>query len=669
MAKSDKLLAEAQRHFTAERFEEAADICRRLLRNRPRQVDALRLLAQSQCRLNDFAATIETIEKATLVLSLDTALLRILGFAYVNTGRTDDAVDAYRRALELSPEDATIANDYGAALRQQGNLDEALRVLTFAVERMPQLAFAHWNLGEIYSYRSDWQRAAGHFAAAIRIVPDNADMHNTMAVVLTNMGHTDAAITGYQRALELRPDFVQAERNLATLYRRIGKLDEAEQHVRNILQQQADGADAANTHVDLGLILRAQGLTDAAIAENEKALSLDAHCIEAHTSLGSFLADLGRFDESAKHLEAALEVDANFPPAYQHLADLARQDEYTFSDERIAHLESLLADDDLPLVDAQTLGFALGGVFDHQGETDRAFPCYQRANDAQQMILTAAGAAFNAEAHAEKIGETIRQCDERYFASIREGANAEEGRAASDSELPIFVVGMPRSGTTLVEQIIASHPAAAAAGELYDITRLAQEMRGRIEAAQAAPLDRGQLMGELAERYLETLRDHGPEAERVVDKMWGNFVYLGLIAEMFPKARVVHCRREPVDVCFSCYLCNFESNQWAWRLEDIAAYHRQYERLMDHWRDVLPLPMHEVVYAEMVGDQEKISRRLIEFCGLEWNDACLEFYNTERSVRTASRVQVRQPIYKTAVGRAERYESHLEMLRARLKES
>ena len=224
-----------------------------------------------------------------------------------------------------------------------------------------------------------------------------------------------------------------------------------------------------------------------------------------------------------------------------------------------------------------------------------------------------------------------------------------------DSETPIFVVGLVRSGTTLVEQILASHPEVHGAGERKEIDQLAVTMHTQIQGAEPYPLCLDRLnpgmARSLAYGYLQRLAVEAGTASRIVDKMPHNYLHLGLIAMLFPRGRIVHCRRDPMDVCASAYFQNFKWMTHAASIDDIAFYYREYTRLMEHWRRVLPMPIHEVVYEEMVADTEAMSRKLVSACGLEWDERCLAFYRTKRTVQTASKLQVRQPIFNRSVGR------------------
>jgi hypothetical protein len=331
---------------------------------------------------------------------------------------------------------------------------------------------------------------------------------------------------------------------------------------------------------------------------------------------------------------------------------------YPLGDSEVHRIRTLLARPGLPPTDAPRLHFGLGVRADRTGAHDEAFDHFNRANALRRRLLQVAGTAHDAEEHHAWIEQIITTCDAAYFRHV-----AGLGRR---TERPVFIVGMPRSGTSLVEQILASHPDVFGAGELRDIDLLAKKLPARWGGREAYPVCLRNLDAAttsfLADKYLERLaRLNGP-AIRVTDKMPMNFLNLGLIAALFPRARVIHCVRDPLDVCLSCYFQDFVGVNFSCDLGDLASYYRDYERLMAHWRSVLPLPLLEVVYEELVEDQEAVSRRLVSFCGLNWDDRCLAFHQNRRLVHTASLVQVRQPIYKGSVGRWRHYAAHLRPL-------
>jgi tetratricopeptide (TPR) repeat protein len=327
-------------------------------------------------------------------------------------------------------------------------------------------------------------------------------------------------------------------------------------------------------------------------------------------------------------------------------------------DGAIARLESLLVKDGLPEKHRTQIHFNLGRLYDKHGKYAQAFAHYRAGN--QLMPAT-----FDARAWQERITNLID--------IFSHDALVRAPRADNRSERPIFIVGMPRSGTTLVEQILSMYPEVAAAGELADISLLADQLQELLEHTSSANdltrLSRGQY-DSLAQRYLDLLGGRFPNALRVTDKMPQNFLHLGWIALLFPGARVIHCVRDPLDACLSCYFQMFTGDHpYAYDLANLGAYYRQYQRLMDHWRAILDIPIFELRYEDLVREPEKLGRAMVEFCGFKWDPRCLEFYKSERSVATASFQQVRQPIYSSSLGRWQHYADHLEPLKKALADS
>ncbi len=410
----------------------------------------------------------------------------------------------------------------------------------------------------------------------------------------------------------------------------------------------------------MGNALKDQGRLDEARAAYHKALELKPDYIKACLNLGVALLVQGRLDEAVASLRQAKAIDPDYVEAYYNLA-LSQRGEIDNGSMR--HLEAILARNRLSADEKLKLHFTLAKAFEEKGDADAAFAHYRRGNEVRRVAFAGDGVRFDAEAQDRLVACTGAVFTDQFFASHQSFGIA--------SEAPVFVVGMPRSGTTLVEQIAASHPRVHGAGERWEMMVASHNLADALGTQapypeSAAELDSG-TAARLGEAYLGRLREVAGDAERVIDKLPFNYLLLGLIAVLLPRARVIHCRREARDLCLSCYFENFANPfPWPTDLYDIGRYHRAYERMMAHWRSVLPRAMLEVDYEDLVADQEGQSRRIIDFLGLRWDPRCLDFHRTQRQVNTASSWQVRRPIYATSVGRWRAYERMLEPLEAGL---
>jgi tetratricopeptide (TPR) repeat protein len=416
---------------------------------------------------------------------------------------------------------------------------------------------------------------------------------------------------------------------------------------------------AAVLHWKLGQELVDLGQVEEAAACYREALRLQPDLAEAHANLAELLLEEGRREEATSCYHQALRLD---PGCVSALSQAAIYNVFPLTSLELARMGALASDARLSRTDAARLHFGLGNVHDRAGAYEEAFRHFQQANALRQAACRDENQGYDAAAHNAWTSEMIASCNARYFQRIR--------GFGRDSQRPVFIVGMLRSGTSLVEQILASHPQIHGAGELFDITALAiglpcrlgvaarSDLPGEAYPACLATLDAATATA-LADEYLSHLERLDSSAPRVTDKMPTNFEHLGLIAALSPRARVIHCSRDPLDVCLSCYFQHFTSMNFTYALEDLAAFYQDYERLMRHWQALLPLAFLEVAYEDLVSAPERVSRELVAFCDLEWDDRCLAYHQTQRRVRTASMAQVRQPIYTRSVGRWRHYAAHL----------
>ena len=518
----------------------------------------------------------------------------------------------------------------GTAQGSQADLRHRLQALFLAGKQ-------HFDAGR-------WAEAIPPFHEIVQIDPNNPQAHHDLGMTWLFCGRPAEAAASLERAVELKPGFDSALGHLATALLQVGREREALLVYRR-LSGSAEHPVARRFY--LAQALQMEGRLEEAEQELHCLLAEAPQMARARALLGELLSNRGMFEEAARHLAQAVEV---FPPAFLQLTVVKRMTE---TDRPLVDRMRILADgpglDVLPRTYVQ---FGLGKAYDDLGDYAEAMRHYEAANTLRAMTVRLDRAALAAQ---------YDSLIENFTADALERARQSLARpACPGDDLPLFIVGMPRSGTTLAEQILSSHPAVSAGGELnFWGDRLRGWVAPRIGAVEAGALAKA------AEDYCAELRRIGPEALLVTDKTPRNFELLWLLRLAFPDACVIHCRRRPVDTCLSIFFKNFSARQgYACDRGDLVFFYRQYERLMDHWRRALPADRFtEVEYETLVADREAETRRLIAFCGLNWDDACLAPERNSRVVKTPSLWQVRQPVYNTSVERWRRYEPWLGELR------
>jgi len=557
--------------------------------------------------------------------------------------------------LETQPNHGEALHWLGVIAHQKGNQILAIDYLSRAVACEGAWAASWNNLGVFQTLTGSFAEAVSAFEQALRLRPDYAEAYNNLGVALRQRGELERAVACHRQAIRYRPAYAEAYDNLGSALKAQGQWEEAVAAYQQALALQPDFAAAFN---NLGIALHEQGEMAQALSCYRQALRLEPGHVDASNNLATLLKEQGLLAEAVAQYRETLRLQPDHALACYNLSQLAVEGWYRFGPDQLNRLKTRLAGGNGSALERSLFCFTLAGVLDQQGATDEAFEYYRQANDLVRQTFQERRQAFDAQGHRALVDQMMAAFDQDYFRRVQGWG--------LDTELPVFVVGMPRSGSTLVEQILSSHPQVYGAEELGEISRLMA--RGAKEAGSSdaspqpqLPADRAEAQ-DLAAGYLRQLARLGGEATRVIDKTLGNYLHLGLIATMFPRARIIHCRRDPRDLGLSCYFQNFQSLNFACSLEDIGAYYREYDRLMAHWSRVLPLPMHEVRYEELVTHPEAVTRSLLAFCGLDWDERCLAFHHNPRAVRTASTLQVRKPLSARAVGRWQRYRSHLEPL-------
>jgi tetratricopeptide (TPR) repeat protein len=719
MPSQDELLELGMSQHRAGRLEQAEQAYALLRRENPDHPDALHLLGVIAHQRGDAKRAITLIGQAIVVkpgiaamhanlaeayraagdaanavkhcqraLEIQPGFLQAqsnLGLALMAAGRLEEAVGAFSKALELNARDALAHNNLANALRVLNRDEQALAEFRKAVECEPASAEFQSNLGQFLLELGKIDEAEQHCKNAVRLAPTLASAHSNLGNVLREQRRLDEAIASYNEALRLRPDLAIVHNNMGQVIQEIGgrlaeavkwyeqsikldprsaraicnlasALDEDEQRENaRALYARAIEVDPRypEAHFGLGGHLRDEGDNAGARKHFEQALALKPRYAPAHVALAGICSELGHFEDSQKLARKALEVDPRCVAAIGSL-QASYKDKLPDADVQLAQ-RVLESGKYLSEGERCTLHYVVGAAADARKQYEPAAKHLEQANALCKAGWTKYRGGYKPEEHKQFVDGIISTFSKDHFARV--------AAMGSDSELPVFVLGLPRSGTTLLEQILASHPQVHGAGELKLVRDTFESIPAQF-GEKGLPLEYVPRLQEkqiksLGAEHLRKLSALGPGKTRVVDKMPDNYIQLGFILTLHPKAKIIHSRRDLRDVAFSSWLTHFSQLRWACDKEWITQRYAQYLRLMQHWRNVLPGRYIEVDYEDTVADLESVARRIIAHAGLTWDDACLAFHETKRPVRTASLAQVRQPIYTKSKGRWANYEPWL----------
>lgn len=543
-------------------------------------------------------------------------------------GRYAEALQVAGAALHHSPQDAELWNLSGGAALELGLTEDAETFWRAAIARNPSHADAHYNLGLLHYRRRTLEEAARAFARAITLRPMHAAALNNLGAVLQELGRTGEAVTLLEHSVAI------------------------------------DATNAAAFN-NLGLALSTLARFEEARAAFDRAIALKSDFAEALTSRGRISMEGGERAEAMKFFDAAIAANPERAEAYYERSQLAPAVPGAPWIDRLQRLYGKRAT--LEVASASTVSFAMGKVREDLGEYAAAFEAYAEGNRLRyaQRPFDEAEDEQRLAALLDSFGPELYASEGSAAAESGHAAATDPGAGSAGQPVPILVVGMPRSGTTLIEQALSSHPDVFGAGELSMLGELASTLPPAAAPASERAAWRNQLQA-LGREYVARAWKKGVREQYLVDKMPGNYWHLGLVPLMVPAAKIIHVRRDPLDTCLSCYSTAFtEGHEYAFDLDALGRRYLRYHRLMGHWRSVLPPGrILEVRYEDVVADLERETRRMLAYIGLPWHVACLNFHEHRRAVRTASVMQVRQRLYSSSIGRWQRFAPQLEPLRS-----
>jgi tetratricopeptide (TPR) repeat protein len=684
---ADRTIEVARAFQLQGRTAEAESLYREVLATQPNSLEALEGLGVLVFQRGNAEEASAFFGRGVAIAPSSARFHANLGEALRTIRRHDEALQHLRRAASLDPADVQAWNSLGLVAFDVRRYAAAEHAYREAIRLQPRFVHAHINLANTLLALGQTIAAADAARSAVRIEPNNVIALVNLGRILCDMrdpGLLAEAEAAARLAVTVAPQLPVALLTLARILRLEGRVDlalEQEQRASKLdfrgqarpdsskngpVRDDSQGGRTAQASSPLplsepqvlstkGLALITDGQLDQAEACLREALRLDSTLVDSWVAIATIQTQRGDLEQACQSARAALAIRPNVAEAYWLIASNLRG---RLADDEVSAIERLALDDSLTNEDRGFLHFALAMVLDQRGLYTQAAAHYDAANVQQSAAKLARGRVHNPDRHSRFIDQIITYVTPEFLARGR-GWGVPNPR-------PVFVVGFPRSGTTLIEQILASHPCVHGAGELTELNSVFQSLPTIVGVPAADTFDAFRSLGsasmkEAAGRYLAKLDELAPAtAVRVVDKMPDNVMQLGLIALLFPEAKVILCHRDPRDIAVSCWQTGFRSSGWNNNWDHIARRLADHQRLVQHWRRVQPVAYLDLQYEDVVTDPERHARRLIDFVGLDWNAACLEFHSNKLVVRTPSRVQVRQPIHSRSCGRWRLYEAALE---------
>ena len=529
-------------------------------------------------------------------------------------------------------------------LYNNGKIEEAINTIKELNESYPNVPLLFNLLGACYQSLSNFDAAMQMFQTATKLKPDYAEAYFNQGVVFKHLSKLDESIKAYKKAIALNPNYPDAHNNLGNLYKEIGNRDDA---IESYEWAIAYRPDFEITHLNLG-VLYSEFDQEVAIKHYQKAIAIKPGYSEAHYNLGSTLRHLGRKADSIKSYEKAIEFNPHYVDAHKNLSAMK---EYKKDDPQISQMKLLLSNKNLAESDKVSLNFALSKVYEDLNNQNDFFKFLHEGNKLRKEELN-----YSFDDDYEMISK-IREV------FMLPHTKTKQSSYKTSEIKPIFIVGMPRSGTSLVEQIISSHHSVYGAGELEFLAQNSyKELKKHYASTNNVFSEKSFLY--IRERYLESLSNLNVSESIITDKMPLNFRFIGFILSAFPDAKIVHLNRDARATCWSIYKYYFKSdgNGYSYNLQDLVSYYCLYDELMKFWHKLYPNQIYDISYEDLTTNQENETRNLLEYCGLDWDDNCINFHTNKRAVKTTSALQVKEKMYQGSSEVWKKYESHIQPL-------
>ena len=594
-------------------------------------------------KLNQLDAAIKSYKDT---LSIEPNYIKVhnnLGAIYLELGQMDNAIKSYDNVLIIQPDNAEAHHNLGNALNELGKLDDAIKSYEQALSIQPNYFEVHNNLGSLYYELGQHDQAINSYKQALSINPDSADALNNMGIVYQTLDQFDEAASFYKKAISINPEHPKALNNLGNILKEFGQFDEAIDFYKKALTVNPKFDEA---HYNLGIALYKLGKTDKAIDTFKQVLTHNPNFADARNFLGTLFQDLGQVDEAINCYVNALAIE----PDNSHFHfNLSQSKHYKPGDTQFTHMQSLISSKDLIESERIRLCFALAKAYEDLGNKAELFKVLNEGN----------------KLHKEEINYSIEKDLNNHYL-LRKLFKSSIKESSSYKPLavrPIFIVGMPRSGTTLVEQIISSHHKVHGAGELPTLDSLIAPILNSYLSNNNVLSEENflSLRQEYSYRHLSNLNN---TESIITDKMPTNFENIGFILKAFPEAKIIHLKRNAMAVCWSIYKRSFSNKNLGFSndMRDLAQFYNSYSKLMDFWHELFPNQIYDISYEDLTTNQEEETRNLLEYCELDWDENCLNFYANKRTVKTASSLQVTEPMYQGSSEAWKKYETQLKLL-------